>query len=155
MNVWPSRLPPRYQPIWTIYIPIESPWLIDFKNGRLELNFWHYVMPCSATQRWLAFSGGITEWELSHKRITTRLKIFPSLLFYQFINIPFASHLSIYLWPNNLEKILNTSCFRSTFAVTIAVKNTMRQKISQGYFVLLLVTTLSKFQILWQLSPFL
>ena len=44
-----SRFPPRYQPIWTIYIPFESPWLIDFKNARFDLNFWHNVMPDSAT----------------------------------------------------------------------------------------------------------
>ena len=35
----PLRLPPRYRPIWTIYIPFWSPWLIDFRNARFDLNF--------------------------------------------------------------------------------------------------------------------
>ena len=50
------RLPPRYQLIWTIYIPFESPRVIDFRNARVDLNFWRYVMPCSATCQ-LVFSG--------------------------------------------------------------------------------------------------
>ena len=27
------KLPPRYQPIRTIYIPFESPWVTDFRNA--------------------------------------------------------------------------------------------------------------------------
>ena len=67
----------------------------------------------------IAFSGGIAAWEQSHMRKTIQLKIFPSLLFYQFISKPFASHsiYVIYQWPTVLEKILTTSKFRSTFAV--------------------------------------
>ena len=33
------RLPPRCQPIWTIYIPFESPILIDCRNARFDFNF--------------------------------------------------------------------------------------------------------------------
>ena len=43
------RLPPRYQSIWAIYIPLESLWLIDFRNASFNLNFWRFIMPCSAT----------------------------------------------------------------------------------------------------------
>ena len=32
-------LPPSYQPIWTIYIPPESPLVIDFRNAKFDLNF--------------------------------------------------------------------------------------------------------------------
>ena len=85
-----SRLLPRYQPIWTIYIPFESPWLIDFRNARIDLNFWCYIMPCGATLCKFVFSGGIAAWEQRHTRKTIRLKIFPNLLFYQFISKLFA-----------------------------------------------------------------
>ena len=30
-----------------LYTIIESPWLIDFRNSRFDLNFWRYVMQCS------------------------------------------------------------------------------------------------------------
>ena len=103
----PIRLSPRYQPIWTIYIPFESPWLIDFRNARFDLDFWRYVMPCGAMLCKLVFSGGITAWEQRHTRKTIWLKIFPNLLFYQFISKLFASNSTyvIYRWLNVLEKI--------------------------------------------------
>ena len=78
-------LPPRYQPIWTIYISIESSWLINFKNARFVLNFWRNVMPCGATLYKLVCSQGIAAWEQRHTRKTIWLKIFPNLLFHQFI----------------------------------------------------------------------
>ena len=31
------RLPPRHQPIWTIYIPFESPRFMDFRNAKFDL----------------------------------------------------------------------------------------------------------------------
>ena len=129
------RLPPRYQPIWTIYIPFESPWLIDFRNARFDLNFWRYVMPCGATLCKLVFSGGIAAWERRHTRKTIRLKIFPNLLFYQFISKLFASrstlcHLSMTQrsWEN-----LDYIKFRSTFAVSIEASKFSEAKNFQIY----------------------
>ena len=144
------RLPPRYRPIWTIYIPFESPWLIDFRNARFDFNFWRYVMPCGATRCQLVFSGCIAAWELRHTRKTIRLKILPNLLFYQFMSKLFASrstlcHLSMTQrhWEN-----VDYIKFRSTFAVSIEVSKLSDAKsFSLGWcVVLLLVTTLSKFQ---------
>ena len=46
LSAW---LPQRYRPIWTIYIPFGSPWLIDFRNARFGLNYWRYIISCRAT----------------------------------------------------------------------------------------------------------
>ena len=51
--------PLRYQQIWRIYIPFESPLLVDFRNARFDLNFCRNVMPCSAMYRQLVFSRDI------------------------------------------------------------------------------------------------
>ena len=116
------RLPPRYQLIWTIYIPFKSPWLIDFRNTRCDSKFWRCVMPCGVTLCKLVFSGGIAAWEQRHTRKIIRLKIFHKLLFYQFISKLFASrstlcHLSMTQrsWEN-----LDYIKFRSTFVVSSA-----------------------------------
>ena len=141
------KLSPRYQPIWTIYIPFKSPWLIDFGNARIVLIFWRYLMPCCATLSKLVFSRGIAAWEQRYIRKTILLKIFPNLLLYQFICKLFASsstlcHLSMAQcsWEN-----LDYTKFRSTFAVSIEVSKFSKAKNFSGYVVLLLVTTLSKF----------
>ena len=106
-------LPPRYQPIWTIYIPFESPWLIDFINVRFDLNFWCCNTPCGATLCKLVLPMSITAWEQKHTRKTIWLKIFPNLLYYQFISklLLYPAPYVIYQWRNVHEKILTTSNF--------------------------------------------
>ena len=82
------RLPPRYRPIWTIFIMFESPWL---RNARFDSKCWRYVVPRGATLCQLVFYMGITSWEPRHTRKTIWLKILPNLFFYQFISELFAS----------------------------------------------------------------
>ena len=70
-------------------------------------------------------------------RKTIQLKIYPSLLFYQFSSEPFASHsiYVIYQWRTALEKILTTFKFRSTFAVIIEVnKHNEAKKLSLMFY---------------------
>ena len=128
------RLSPRYPPIWTIYIPFERPWLLDFRNARSDLNFWCYVMPCGATLCRLVFSGGIAAWEQRHTSKTIRLKILPNLLFYQFISKLFASRSALcHLSPTQRSwKNLDYIKFRSTFTVSIEVSKFSEAKINLG-----------------------
>ena len=64
------RLPPTYQSIWTFYILFECPRLIDYKHAEFDL---------------IVLSTGNAAWEKHRIRENTQLKIFPNLLFFQFI----------------------------------------------------------------------
>ena len=95
--------------------------IIDFRNTRFDLNFWCYVMPCGATLCKLVFSSGIAAWEQRHTWKTIWLKIFPNLLFHQFISKLFASrstlcHLSMTQrsWEN-LDYIKFKANFRCVY----------------------------------------
>ena len=101
------RHPPRYQPNWTIYIPFEGPWLIDFRNARFDLYFCCYAIPYGTTLCKLVFSVGIAAWEQRHTTKTIRLEIFPNLLFFNLL-VNYLLHAApsvIYRWRNVLEKI--------------------------------------------------
>ena len=89
-------------------------------------------------------SGGIAAWEQSHVRKTIWLKLFPGLLFNQFISKPLLHTAPnvVYRWRKVLEKI-NFCC------------DYWDKQIQWGWnffsdVILLLVTTLSKFQFLWE-----
>ena len=84
----------------------------------------------------LVFSEGITAWEQRQAK-KIGLKIFPNLLFYQFISKLFASpstlfHLSMTqrFWEN-----LDYIKFRSSFAVSIEISKFSEAKNFRGYVV--------------------
>ena len=146
------RLPPRYQPIWTIYIPFESPWIIDFRNAWFDLNSWCYSMPWGATLCKLVFSGDIAACGQRHIRKTIWLKILPNLLFYQFISKLFASPCSTlcHLWMTQ-RSWENLDCikFRSTFAVSIEVSKFSEAKSFSGICCNVVGDHTHKFQFFW------
>ena len=95
-------------------------------------------MPCGTTLCKLVFSGVTAAWEQRHTRKAIRLKIYPNLLFYQFIGKLFASRSTLchlLMTQRSWEK-LDYIIFRSTFAVSIEVSKFSRAKNFQGYVVL-------------------
>ena len=92
-------LPRRYQPIWTIYIPLHwKPSTHRFQKYKNNLKFWRYIMPYSTTQHQLVpvLSRSIAAYEQRHIRRTIQPEVFPNLLVHQSICNIFSTHCTVH-----------------------------------------------------------